>query len=197
MGPPRPAPRHDHCFYVGVSISLGSRTVQINSVARHLPALLGAGSSTGGSDGSQIPAGIAELGRDDDSAVERSAGFHQILADYDMQSITPRQFGELVQRLHDSGAIDDSELRQLARVRTELEQSGVKSDAPIDLVAFLERRENAAQSKFDLIRQDGSSDASQVDAAEIALEDTRVQLQWIRKFAVVHDAGSTGIDAGA
>jgi len=171
--------------------------VQINSIARHLLAPLGAGPSSGGSDGSQSPAGIAEPTRDDDLIVDRSDGFHQILADYDMQSITPRQFGELVERLHQSGAIDDAELRQLTRVRTELEQAGIRPDTPIDLIAYLEREEAAAQSRVDLLRQDISSDGATNEAAQAALEESRQQLQWVRKFAVVHDAGSTGIDAGA
>jgi hypothetical protein len=170
--------------------------VQINSVARHLLAPLGAGSSSGGSDGTPGSVGLAER-RDDDSTVDRSTGFHQILADYDMQSITPKQFGELIERLHDTGAIDDADLRQLSRIRTDLDQSGVRPDEPIDLIGYLERREAAAQSRVDLLGQEGSSDEATIDAAKVALEESRAQLQWVRKFAVVHDAGSTGIDAGA
>jgi hypothetical protein len=158
---------------------------------------LGAGTSTGGSEGTQKSAEAAEPGSDDGLLIDGRGDFHQILAEYDMASITPRQFGEMLQRLHQSGAIDDAELRQLARVRTELEQVGVRPDDPIDLVAFLERREKAAQSKFDLARGDESSDAAMIDAAEISLEDARAQLKWVRKFAVVHAAGSDGVDAGA
>jgi len=171
--------------------------VQINSVARHLLAPLGGGPSSNQSDTSANPATLAELGRDDDLAVERGGGFHQILSEYDMQSITPRQFGELVDRLHKSGEIDDNELRDLTRVRVELEQSGIAADDPIDLLAFLERKEAAAQSKFDLARQEGTGDDATIDAAELSYEESRRQLQWVRKFDVVHAAGSQGIDAGA
>jgi hypothetical protein len=170
--------------------------VQINSVARQLLAPLG-GSSTGGSDGSPGLAGVAKLGRDDESTIESSAGFHQILSEYDMESVTPKQFGELISRLHQAGAIDDGELRQLAKIRTELEQSGVAADDPVDLVKFLQRKEAAAQSRFDLLRQDSSSDAEMIDTAETALEESRGRLQWVRKFALVHDSGASGIDAGA
>jgi hypothetical protein len=157
---------------------------------------LGAGPSTGGSDGSPNSAGIAELARDDESTIRLSAGFHQILSEYDMESITPKQFGELITRLHDAGAIDEGELRQLARIRTELEQSGVGADDPIDLVRFLQRSEAAARSRYDLLQQDGSSDAATMDAAGTALSEASDRLQWVRKFALIHDSGSAGIDAG-
>jgi hypothetical protein len=171
--------------------------VQINSVARQLLAPLGAGSSTGGSDHSQVSAGVAELSHDDDSTVQSSTSFHQILSEYDMESITPKQFGELITRLHDAGAIDDGELRQLAKIRTDLEQSGVAADNPIDLIGFLEQKERAAQSRFDLLRQDSSSDPTTIDDAETALEESSSRLQWVRKFSLVHDSGASGIDAGA
>jgi hypothetical protein len=162
-----------------------------------LLAPLGAGPSTGGSDGSPSPAGIAELGYDDESTVESSSGFHQILSEYDMESITPKQFGELIQRLHQAGAINDGELRQLAKIRTELEQSAVAADEPINLVRFLQRSEAAAQSRYDLLQQQGNGDAETTDAAKNAWEESRDRLQWVRKFALVHEAGSAGIDAGA
>src|SRR5262245_61914725 len=52
-----------------------------------------------------------------------SASFHEILAHYDVTHITPREFSELVQKLHESGDISDVEAQELALMRVDLDGS--------------------------------------------------------------------------
>src|SRR5687767_7791453 len=76
-----------------------------------------------------------------------TAEFRQILAHYDLQNISPREFSELVQKLRESGAVSEADYQELAAMRLALDQQGMDPDAPLNLVDFfqeqLERSEEA------------------------------------------------------
>jgi hypothetical protein len=111
-----------------------------------------------------------------------------VLAKYDVSDITPLEFTEMLQELHQTGALTREEYQELAAARVELESSGVGPDDPVDLLEFhrhlidkLERRLEDAE-KPQLVRQE--------------LRAARRRLDWIEKFAVVQDnPAAAGINA--
>jgi hypothetical protein len=118
--------------------------------------------------------------------------FHEILARYDVKSITPEQFGDMVNELHDAGEINDDEFRELNKMRLQLDQSGIPSDEPVNLVSFFEKKADAAEKDCQT-----PGDAAKKKADQAALTEAKRQLDWSRKFALVQASGGDGIDLGA
>jgi len=124
--------------------------------------------------------------------------FHEILARYDVKSISPSDLGELAQSLHDAGEISDADLRDLNQLRSELEKDGIDPNQEIDLSALLEKKLAASTSARDLLRaQTPAADPADIAAAEKSVGEKTRQVEWIRKFALVQQAGAEGIDTGA
>ncbi len=115
------------------------------------------------------------------------AALRDVLARYDVTDITPAEFTEMAYRLHEAGAITQTELQELAAVRLELEQAGIDADESIDLLEFYSARVAKAER-----RTAGSADP---EAASAELAPLRQRLEWIEKLAVLHDtAGELGLD---
>lgn len=124
------------------------------------------------------------------AAQPASQKFRDILAEYDVQSMSPREFSALLQRLHGAGQITDRDFQQLAELRANLDAAQVNPDEPIDLLAFLHERiaaqENAAIQSADVTIENGDADPS-------GLATSLSQLEWLQKFSLVHQ----GADAEA
>lgn len=170
--------------------------MQINGIAKQLLNPLSLGQSTSAGSGNSSAAILDRLKQ----AASTSGGsaFHEILARYDVTSISPNDLGELAQSLHDAGEISDADLRDLNQLRSELEKDGIDPNDKVDLTAVLEKKLAQSTSARDLLRaQSPEADPADIAAAEKNVGEKNRQLDWIRKFALVQQAGAVGIDAGA
>ncbi|MCE9606800.1 MAG: hypothetical protein K8U03_18085 [Planctomycetia bacterium] len=170
--------------------------MQINGIAKQLLNPLSLGQSNP-SSGSSSP--IAALDRPKATGgTTGGAEFHEILSRYDVSAITPRELGDLAQELHGAGEITDIDLRDLNKVRADLEQDGIDSDQPVDLTSMLEKKLAQSTAARDALRaQKPSVSASDLMAADKEVAEKNRQLEWIRKFALVQASGAVGIDTGA
>jgi hypothetical protein len=170
--------------------------MQINGIARQLLGPLQFDTTSSASPASTTTADAVSSVAETDVA-SLGPGFHEILSRYDVKNITPGEFSDLVQELHDSGEINDNEFRQLSRIRLELEQAGVGADEPIDLVDFIEDKLRTQAGDLDAAQTPGSKDATSTSDVTASIAETKRQLDWVNKFALVHASGADGIDVGA
>lgn len=170
--------------------------MQINGIARQLLSPL----QFDATPASSPPAAATSAGRDPgDDALTGVTGsaFHEILSHYDMTNTTPKEFSALAQELHDSGEINDAEFRELSRMRLELEQDGQAPDDVINLVDFFENKLRDQTAEFESQRAKADPQlAATLDESTFTAEAKR-QLDWVKKFALVHAAGADAVDVGA
>jgi hypothetical protein len=132
------------------------------------------------------PSAVAEAGP---GAVGGSAAMTQILTKYDVTHITPGELSEMLQKLHQAGALKDDEFQELSGIRLDLESAGIKPDERVDLVEFYTRKLKQLQRKL----EDGSD-----PAAVGQLSSVLRRLDWVQKFAVVQsNPGAAGVDVVA
>jgi hypothetical protein len=113
------------------------------------------------------------------------AALRRVLSQYDVTDISPRDFSEMVQQLHETGAISENQLQELAAVRLDLEEADVRPDESIDLLDFYVHRIKKAQRRL------GDDDASGMQLSPLLR-----RLEWMEKLAVLHDtADELGLDA--
>lgn len=123
----------------------------------------------------------------DASGSGNSASFHEILAHYDVTQITPREFSELVQKLHESGDISDTEAQELALIRVDLDSNNADPDEPIDLLNFFEQKLKSLEEQWSELREKAADTTGAPPDREALLGPARRQLDWIQKFAVIHE----------
>ncbi|HEX4148517.1 MAG TPA: hypothetical protein VHY20_06000, partial [Pirellulales bacterium] len=69
-----------------------------------------------------------------------SSAFRQIVSQFDIHDISPREFSSLVQQLASQGAISQSDQKELNQMRVELDLSGAQPDEPLDLEQFFQKK---------------------------------------------------------
>lgn len=104
------------------------------------------------------------------------------------RSITPQQFAEVAQRLHDRGLISDSEFNDLAAIRLDLDLQGTSADQPLDVISFLKDRLAQLQSQFD------SPDGGTQFSLGQVLDSARRRLDFVQQLQA---GGQQGLDAVA
>lgn len=120
-----------------------------------------------------------------------SQKFRDILAEFDIRRISPRDFSTLLQKLHSAGQIADQDFKTLSELRTTLDRDGVDADRPMDLLDYLSQQEQSRQTAGDDL---GLTPAGlPASAAPDARQTSQRQLEWLQKFALVHH----GADAEA
>lgn len=97
-----------------------------------------------------------------------------ILARYDLTDITPREFSQLLDDLHQSGLLTDEQFRELSEIRKDLASADVLPQEKIDLLDFYRR----LLEKADRL---ASGDAQGATARQVA--DWRRRLDWLEKLA--------------
>jgi tryptophan 2,3-dioxygenase len=121
-----------------------------------------------------------------------SSAFRQILSQYDVSSITPRQFSEMLQKLHQSGTISDQQYQSLSQIRTELDASGVQPNEEVDLVKFYSQKLNTVQ---------GAAVANQSKTGSLpagppqSLGTVQQRLDWLRKVSTIQNDPDAGINS--
>lgn len=169
--------------------------MQINGIAQQLLAPLGFDRNN--SSSSDSTPGPIRIQNDDVITRADGGAFHRILSQYDVTNITPGEFSNLVQDLHDAGEIDDAEFRELAKMRFELEQSGVPVDEPMDLVDFFTEKLQQRVDEFQSSRAADPLHPPTEKEANAFTAEAKRQVEWVRKFALVNAAGAEAIDLGA
>jgi hypothetical protein len=115
------------------------------------------------------------------------ATLRKIAAQYDVASISPREFSELIDRLHTSGALTDADFQDLFSIRLELDRQGVPPDESLDLVELLRTRLKTLSNEA---AANPAGDGQHVDQA------TR-QLEWAQKLALIRQGGASSFDVFA
>ena len=117
----------------------------------------------------------------------------EILAEYDVTSISPREFSEMIRELHEAGALADEEFQDLSLIRVDLDLQRIDPDETLNLVDFYLTKLRELHCSVD-----GSDSAGGSLAAgplpQVASVERR--LQWLEKFAAIQ-AGPDGAGMNA
>lgn len=112
-----------------------------------------------------------------------------ILAHYDMREISPREFSQMIQKLHDAGELSDADLKELSLIRHEADLSGLDPDEPIDLIALLEKKLKQQQEELERLEKKSGNRLPAADR-QAYLAPIERQLDWLERFAMIHKSGS-------
>jgi len=174
-----------------------SRKVQINnSVLGGLQDLSGSTKrhESGLPAASAATHALAKAARADSSG--RSSNLADIISQYDLSQITPQGFSEMVQKLHQAGAIGEGELRDLAALRAELDRAGVKPNEKVNLNELCQRRVASLEKRLQAAEVAG--DNTERQQSQQSLSEARRRLDWVQKLSLVHASPeSVGFDMAA
>jgi hypothetical protein len=122
------------------------------------------------------------------TSTAQTEALRKIMAQYDVNQITPNQFTQLVEKLHDAGVLNQQDVQSLSAVRSDLGAAHIEPDESVNLVDFYR------QKVEDLQRQSSGGDTG----AQSQLTPMRQRLDWIEKFATAHSKpDSLGLTAVA
>jgi len=119
--------------------------------------------------------------------------FREILARYDVTDISPREFSDMIRKLHEAGALTGQQFQELSLIRVDLDLDGVDPDESLNLVEFYaDKLSELRQSQDDSEDLGGSVSANQ--PAQLAPVERR--LEWVAKFAAIQaDSDHVGLNA--
>ncbi len=146
-----------------------------------------------GNDGPEpLQSKPAETAAAEPTSSATSPAFRQILSQYDISSITPRQFSQMLQKLHQSCTISDPQYQNLSQIRTDLDASGIQPDEEVDLVKFYSQKLNKAQ---------GAAAAAQTKSSPLpaaqsqSLSTIQQRLDWLQKVSTIQSDPAAGINS--
>ena len=115
----------------------------------------------------------------------------EIVAEYDVTDISPREFSEMIRNLHEAGTLSDQEFQDLSLIRVDLDLQGVDPDETLNLVDFyLDKLREVHRSLDDPASAGGS--AGQLPQAV----SVQRRLAWLEKFAAIQAGPDpAGLDA--
>lgn len=120
-----------------------------------------------------------------------AAALRRVAARYDVTDITPRQFSMMLDELHKTGALSETELNQLAQVLLDVDADGTRLDEHLDLVKFYTDRLDKLQDNLD----DQGADEAAFQAIAPSLSAIQKRLDWISRLAVLHSVpDGAGVD---
>jgi hypothetical protein len=108
-----------------------------------------------------------------------SSPLREILAQYDVTDITPREFSEMLHKMHKSGVVAEDELKDLSLIRGDLDRDGIDPDESINLVDYYANK---------LRKQPPEFDASALSGDEPSPEVLKRRLDWLEKLALVQSS---------
>jgi hypothetical protein len=127
-----------------------------------------------------------------ETSVANTAAYREILSNYDMTFISPREFSQLIHELRAAGAINDADLQELASIRFELDRAEYDPDAPVNLMELFKKRlENLLQASADAATDREASEQTPQQREE-AIKLARRQVEWLQKFSTIHAETATG-----
>jgi hypothetical protein len=105
----------------------------------------------------------------------------EILARYDVTSISPKAFSGLLQEIQQSGLLPDKDLQELLQIRTDLDRENIAPDQRVNLLEVYAKKVKAAeQDAGELEDKLGAAGAQALTAS------LRRRLDWLEKFAAIH-----------
>jgi hypothetical protein len=126
--------------------------------------------------------------------VGRQSAVGQVLAQYDMNKITPQRFSEMLQRLRDTGALSENDLRELGQIRLDLDNAHVEPDEQINLLEFYGDRLQDVHKKQAMLDPNTAQPGEQA-ALRQSEKVVQRRLDWVEKFAAIHRSPQTvGLD---
>lgn len=111
-----------------------------------------------------------------------AANVRAILQDYDVTDISPRGFSEMLQRLHQAGALTSQQFQELSVIRLDLDTEGVAPEESINLIDYYGRRLEKLQRAVE------DPDAGSLDPRQPGVESVRQWVAWLEKFATARAA---------
>ena len=153
--------------------------MQINNITNGAysdPLAVGQRGATVESPGPKLLKNLAAIG---ETSSGTTSALRDILSEYDVTNITPREFSEMLQKMHKSGIITDEELTDLNQIRIDLEGDGVDADESIDLVEhYADKLRASRQSVTD----------SDMSAEQPSLKGLQRRFDWLDKLAAIQSA---------
>jgi hypothetical protein len=121
------------------------------------------------------------------SGVATGDAVRRIVGAYDVTNITPRTFSEMLQKIHQTGALPDKEYQELAGIRADLESAGIGSDERIDLTEFCADRLRETQEEMQSLRKSKGvvSGAGEIEGV------MQRRLDWILKCGTIRESEGT------
>ena len=122
----------------------------------------------------------------------------EIASQYDVTNISPQQYSQMIQKLHDAGTLNDREFRDLAQLRVQLDSAGVKAATPVNLLQFCSGKLSEVQQKLQTANQSDATDLVAIGGLQHSAASTAQRLEWLEKLSLLHNTpGLAGVDAVA
>ncbi|MHC4405732.1 MAG: hypothetical protein ACYTG0_39300 [Planctomycetota bacterium] len=110
-----------------------------------------------------------------------SAALRNVLAGYDVTDMSPRHFSEMIQKLHQNGAVSDRQLHDLSMIRADLDAADLDPDEPLNLLEFYVDRLREVLGDLDDHVNSGDLGPVRITAASTLQR----RLEWLEKFALI------------
>lgn len=116
------------------------------------------------------------------------AQYRQILAEFDVRNISPRQFSQLIGELQATGELEPGDVQELQAMRVQLDADGAAPDEPIDLLSWIRRR----------LAQADRAGAAEPSVSETTQDLTKKlgalhkQAGWVERLDRAHQAALEG-----
>ena len=118
----------------------------------------------------------------------------EILARYDVTDISPRGFSEMIQKLHQAGALTDEQFQELSLVRLDLDLDDVAPDENLNLIDYYADKLSELQHGLeDAGNRLGSPAGDPPPPAAV-----QRRLAWLQKLTAIQSApDALGLDQSA
>jgi hypothetical protein len=152
--------------------------MQIKNILTHYSGLgtQGRSSTPAAAGASRTTAAISPA-----SGASSSAAAQKILSQYDVKNISPQEFSDMLQKLHQAGAVSSADFQSLSAIPGELEKEGTSSDQRVNLVQIYTDKLQQLQTQ-----NPTSSGGNGQTAAGAAAAPAQRCLQLLQKFAMSH-----------
>jgi hypothetical protein len=123
-----------------------------------------------------------------------SAALRDIVSQYDVTSISPREFSEMLQRMHQAGVLGDSQFQELSLIRLDLDSEGIGANEKINLVDLYQKKLQKLLSQ----QQEAAESGNAVAGGAVALEVFQRRLEWLQKVVMMQSSpDAIGFDLSA
>lgn len=112
-----------------------------------------------------------------------------LLSQYDVTDITPRELSEMLQKMHKNGLITEEELQDFSLIRVDLERDQIGPDDSVDLVDYYTKKLATLSQQLD---------ASETADGQPSADVVQRRLAWLEKIALIQASpDQIGLDAVA
>ncbi len=123
-----------------------------------------------------------------------TSGVAEVMRKYDLTEITPDEFAEMIQKLHENGSLTDEEYSQLVQLRAEMQSDGLAGDEDLNILTYCEQKCAALQQRADA-EEKGSAQRAATAKQLATMQECS---EWVQKLQLVHESpDSIGLNATA